>query len=160
MRPADFAGTQPDFDPISFWTGHTQSWGVIENRAGAPTDIVQTDCTGTRTGQDDLSMQQTIRTGDGTTTHRSWHLHRTSPGHFAATATGMVGTAEGEAAGRTFHWQWIWATRPGDALRNVTMSQWMYAMPDGTMMNHTTVTKLGIVVAQVSEQFSRAAPPM
>jgi hypothetical protein len=28
-------------------------------------------------------------------------------------------------------------------------------MPDGTMMNRTVVTKLGVTLAQVSEQFSR-----
>jgi hypothetical protein len=31
----------------------------------------------------------------------------------------------------------------------------MYAMPDGTMMNRTTISKLGVTVAEVSEQFSR-----
>jgi hypothetical protein len=44
---------------------------------------------------------------------------------------------------------------PGDPLKNVTMSQWMYLMPDGTMMNRTVVSKLGITAAEVSEQFSR-----
>jgi hypothetical protein len=54
-----------------------------------------------------------------------------------------------------FHWQWVWAMAPGSAVKQVTMHQWMYFMPGGTMMNRTVVTKFGVVVAEVSEQFSR-----
>jgi hypothetical protein len=36
------------------------------------------------------------------------------------------------------------------------MSQWMYLQPDGkTMVNHSTIRKFGIVVAQVTEQFRK-----
>jgi hypothetical protein len=150
-----FAATKPAFDPLVYWTGHTHSWGVVENRDGAPSEIVQTDCIGESEGTDGLHMRQTLTEGDGTVAHRDWHLRRTAPGHFSATANDMAGTAEGVAAGRVFHWRWVWARKPGNALFNVTMSQWMYAMPDGTMMNRTTVSKLGVIVAEVSEQFSR-----
>jgi hypothetical protein len=160
-KPGDvwhFVGTQPAFDPLVYWTGHTHSWGVVESRDGSPGETVVTDCVGELEGPDGLHMRQTLTEGDGTVTHRDWHLKRVSPGHFSATANDMVGTAEGVAAGRVFHWSWVWATKPGNALFNVTMSQWMYAMPDGTMMNRTTVSKLGVIVAEVSEQFSRVAP--
>jgi len=156
MTVARFAGTAPAFDPLVYWTGHTHSWGVVENRSGAPSEIVQTDCVGEAEGADGLHMRQTLTEGDGTVTHRDWHLRRVSPGHFTATANDMVGTAEGVAAGRVFHWTWVWATRPGNALFNVTMSQWMYAMADGTMMNRTTVSKLGVILAEISEQFRHA----
>jgi hypothetical protein len=154
--PVDaFAGTGPAFDPLIYWTGHTHSWGVVERRDGAPSETVMTDCVGDPEGTDGLHMHQTLTEGDGTVAHRDWHLRRISPGHFSATANDMVGIAEGVAAGRAFHWQWVWATKPGNALFNVTMSQWMYLMPGGTMMNRTTVSKLGVIVAEVSEQFSR-----
>jgi hypothetical protein len=36
------------------------------------------------------------------------------------------------------------------------MSQRMYLQPDGkTMVNHSTIRKFGIVVAQVTEQFRK-----
>jgi len=146
-----FAGTAPAFDPVVFWTGHTHSWGVVENRGGAPTEIVQTDCVGEAEGADGLHMRQTLTEGDGTVAHRDWHLRRMAPGRFEATANDMVGVAHGQAAGRVFHWDWVWNKAGG-----LAMQQWMYLMPDGTMMNRTVVTKLGVTVAQVSEQFSRA----
>ena len=151
-----FAGTTPPFDPVTFWTGHTHSWGVVENRIGGPTETVATDCIGTPEGTDGLHMVQTLTLGDGTTTHRDWHLWRTGPHSFSATANDMVGEAHGTAAGRVFHWRWVLALSPGNPLKNVLMDQWMYLYPGNTMMNRTTITKLGITVAQVSEQFSRA----
>ncbi len=156
MHIRDFSGTSPAFDPLVFWTGHTHSWGVVEDRAGAPTEIVQTDCQGSLDGPNDLHMVQTLTESDGTITHRDWHLRRTGPHQFEATANDMAGTAHGTSAGRAFHWDWVWAAGGTNPLKHVTMYQWMYLMPNGTMLNHTVITKLGITVAQVSEQFSRA----
>jgi hypothetical protein len=150
---AHFAGTTPTFDAVAFWAGHHRSWGVIENRAGGPTDTVITDCVGTPEGQDGLHMVQMLTLGDGTVQHRDWHLHRA--GHdFVATANDMVGEAHGTASGRVFHWNFVLATKPGNALFNVTFDQWMYLLDDGSMMNRTTVRKLGIIIAEVSEVFS------
>lgn len=156
MRVADFAATRPEFDPIAFWTGHTQSWGVVERRDGSPSEIVRTDCLGEPDGPDGLRMHQVLTEGDGTVTHREWRLRRLGPGRYEATANDMVGRAEGQAAGRAFHWRWVWATKPGNPLLNVTMSQWMYAYPDGTMMNRTVISKLGMQFAAVSEVFAPA----
>jgi hypothetical protein len=150
-----FAGTTPAFDPVAFWVGHTHSWGVVENRTGAPTETVATDCIGKPEGADGLHMMQTLTEGDGTITHRDWHLKRVSPAHFVATANDMDGQAAGDSAGRVFHWRWFWARKPGSALQTVAMDQWMYLMPDGTMMNRTTISKFGFVLAEVTEQFSR-----
>jgi hypothetical protein len=150
-----FAGTRPAFDPVTFFTGHVTSWGVIENRAGAPSDIVTTDCVGTAEGPDGLRMAQHVTTSGGTT-ERDWHLRRLAPGRFEATASDMVGTATGEARGRVFHWTWVLATTPGQSWRNVTFEQWMYGMDDGAMVNRTVVTKLGVVLAEVTEQFRHA----
>ena len=151
---ASFANTTPAFDAVAFWTGHHRSFGVIENRGGAPTDTVVTDCVGTPEPDGSLHMVQTLTLGDGTVQHRDWHLRRTAPDAFTATANDMVGEAHGEAAGRVFHWSWVLALSPGNPLKNITMDQWMYLYEGGQMMNHTTIRKLGVMVAQVSEVFS------
>jgi hypothetical protein len=153
MLVDDFKATRPPFDAIAFWTGHHRSWGVIENRAGAPTDTVVTDCVGTPEGPDGLHMVQTLTLGDGTVQHRDWHLRRTGPNSFVATANDMVGEADGQSAGRVFHWSWVLATKPGSSIRNVTMDQWMYLMDGGVMMNRTTIRKLGVILLEVSETF-------
>ncbi len=150
-----FAGSGPSFDPVTFWTGHTHSWGVLENRFGAPTQIVTTDCVGTAEGADGLHMVQHLDVGDGTPQTRDWHMRRLGGGTFAATANDIVGTAQGQADGRAFHWSWVLQTKPGDSLYDVTMDQWMYLMDDVGMVNRTTIRKLGVILAEVTEQFSR-----
>ncbi len=148
-----FAETAPAFDAVTFWTGHHRSWGVLENRSGAPTDTVVTDCVGTPEGDGGLHMIQTLTLGDGTVQHRDWHLRRLGGGRFVATANDMVGEADGAAAGRVFHWSWVLALSPGNPIENVVMDQWMYLEEGGAMLNHTTIRKLGVTVAQVSEAF-------
>jgi hypothetical protein len=152
--PVDhFAGTTPAFDAVAFWTGHHRSWGVLENRGGQPTDTVVTDCLGTIQPDGSLHMVQSLTLGDGTMQHRDWHLWRTGPGAFSATSNDMVGEAHGTASGRVFHWTWVLALSPGNPLTNVTFEQWMYLEEGGAMLNHTTIRKLGVTVAQVSEEF-------
>ena len=150
-----FAGTAPALDPVQFFTGHVRSFGVLEDRSGQPTRIVTTDCVGTPE-TDGIHMVQTLRIGQDPPQTRDWHMRRTGPGRFAATANDVVGTAEGEAAGRAFHWQWTLALSPGNPLKNVTMDQWWYLLDDGSMLNRTTVRKLGFVAAEVTEHFARA----
>jgi hypothetical protein len=153
MPVSAFKGTAPALDPVHFFTGHVRSWGVLEDRSGQPTEIVTTDCVGTPDGPDGLNMTQTLTIGTEAPTQRQWHMRRTGPGRFEATANDMVGTAEGDAAGRAFHWQWTLALSPGNSLKNVTMDQWWYLQPDGSLLNRTTIRKLGFIAAEVTEHF-------
>ena len=139
---------------MTFWAGRTASWGVIENRDGAPTAIVTTTTDATAEGAEGLHMVQHVMTG-GKDTVRDWHLRRLGNGCFQATANDMVGTARGQSSGRTFHWTWTLAAKPGNGLFNVEMEQWMYLADNGTLMNRTIITKLGMRLAEISEQFMR-----
>ncbi len=150
LQPADIPG--PAFDPVRFFTGHVRSWGVMENRSGEPTAIVTTDCTGTASS-DGLTMVQTLQIGTDPQQTRRWTLRSLGAGRFEATANDMVGTAIGTAAGRAFHWEWTLALEPGNALKNVTMAQWWYLQEDGSMLNRTIVSKLGVIAAEVTEVF-------
>jgi hypothetical protein len=151
-----FAGQGPELDPLRFFARHVRSWGVLEDRGGAPTGTVATDCAGQIEPDGSLAMHQHLTYGDGTTERRDWRMRRTGPGTYEATATGMVGTGNGEAAGRVFHLAWTLAARPGNPLANVAMDQWMYLQDDGAVVNRTVVRKLGVVVAEVTEQFAPA----
>lgn len=147
-------GTGPAFDPVAFFDGHTHSRGVIESRSGAPTEWIVTDSHGDREGTGRLRMVQHLSFQDGTTQDRTWMLWRSGTDRFDATANDMVGTAKGEADGDIFHWKWVLARSPNNWLMNVTMGQWMYRMDDGSVTIRTTVSKFGIIVAEVTEQFT------
>jgi hypothetical protein len=146
--------SSPAFDPVAFFDGHTRSWGVVESRSGAPTQRIVTDTYGAQDGTGRLRMAQRLSFQDGTTQERNWVLWRSGQDQFDATANDMVGTAKGQADGSIFHWQWVLARSPGNALMNVTMQQWMYLMQDGSVTIRTTISKLGFIVAEVTEQFT------
>jgi hypothetical protein len=154
-RPDPVIGTGSGFDPITFFSGHIHSWGVVESRSGEPTETVETDCLGHLNGAGHLEMSQHLTFQDGTVQDRVWTMSRAGSGRFQATANDMIGTADGRAEGRMFHWQWVLARSPGNPLMNVTMEQWMYRLPDGTGLIRTTISKLGIILAEVTEQFTR-----
>lgn len=156
MKTSDFAKGRPLFDPAQFFTGHTKSSGLTENRAGAPTGRVTTETFG-KWKEGSLELEQELAFSDGQRQHRSWRIRRVDQHRFEATANDVVGTIRGESYGNAFHWSFTLALSPGNPFGNVRMSQWMYLQPDGrTMINHTTIRKFGVVVAQVSEQFARA----
>jgi hypothetical protein len=153
-RPSSSGDSSQSFDPIAFFDGHTHSWGVIESRAGAPTQQIVTDSHGEADGNGRLRMVQHLSFQDGTTQQRDWSLWRTGSGRFEATANDMVGSAIGSSDGNIFHWQWVLARSPGNSLLDVTMKQWMYRLADGSVMIRTTVSKFGIILAEVTEQFT------
>ena len=148
-----FKDASPGLDPVRFFTGHVRSLGVLEDRSGQPTSIVTTDCTGTAEGPDGLHMVQHLQVGTEPPATRDWHMRRIAPGQYRATANDMVGEANGEASGRAFHWHWTLALSPGNSLENVTMEQWWYLEADGSLINRTTISKLGYIAAEVTEHF-------
>ncbi len=154
LSPAEFAGSSPAFDPMRFFTGHTRSSGVFENRAGEPTKRVRTETRG-RMALGELRMEQDLFTDGEPRQHRSWRMRRLDAHHFEGTANDIIGKVRGEARGNYFRWTFTLALKPGNPLFNVRMTQHMYLQPDGTMLNRSTIRKFGIVVAQVSEQFRR-----
>jgi hypothetical protein len=163
--PAPFASAKgAPFDPLAFFTGHVRSWGVIEDRDGAPTGVIRTDCRGTRAANGSLTLVQHLTEPGaqpgakpgGKTRERDWTLLQTGPNTYEATANDMVGSAHGVVSGPSFHWIWVWARSPHNPLMNLTMDQWMYRLPDGSVMIRTTISKLGVIMAEVSEQFVHA----
>ncbi|HEY0425725.1 MAG TPA: DUF3833 family protein [Rhodopila sp.] len=156
-KPLDtvLGGSGPTLDPVAFFSGHTHSGGVIESRSGAPTEWIVTDSLGAQDATGRLRMVQHLAFQDGTTQERTWTMWRSGPHLFMATANDMVGSATGQSNGRIFHWQWVLARAPGNALSNVTMEQWMYQMDDDSLLIRTSVSKFGFILAEVTEQFKR-----
>jgi hypothetical protein len=155
MKVSDFQGGKPEFQPTKFFTGQTSSFGVMENRGGMPRQTVRTETRGRWEG-DTLRLEQDLTVGNSKPQHRSWRIRKLDAHRYEATANDVVGSVQGEAYGNVFHWSFTLALSPGNPLANVRMSQWMYLEPDGkTMVNHSTIRKFGIVVAQVTEQFRK-----
>lgn len=155
IQTSSFKEGKPVFDPGEYFRGRTHSWGIIESRSGNPREIITTRTQGRWIG-DVFHFEQDIVFEKGKQQHRSWLIHRIDAHHYSATGTGIVGTARGEAYGNAFHLEFTLALASGNPLLRVHMSQWMYLQRDGrTMINCDTLTKAGVVVARITEQFTK-----
>jgi hypothetical protein len=150
-----FNAGRPIFVPEKFFAGHTHSWGIFETRSGEPTQIIHTQTQGQFDGKL-LHFEQDLEFEKGKKSHRSWLVQRIDAHHYTATGTGIVGVAHAEAYGNAFHLDFTIDASPGDPLAHLHMSQWMYLQPDGiTMVNRDTLSKAGIVLAYITEQFHK-----
>ncbi len=150
-----FERGRPFFDPMKFFAGRTHSWGIFETPSGQPKSILKTNTDG-RTTTDGLHFEQDLIFDDVKKSHRSWLIHRVDAHHYTATGTGIVGIARGTAYGNVFHMEFTLDALPGNPLGHLHMSQWMYLQPDGvTMINRGTLTKAGVIVTQITEQFRK-----
>ena len=152
---ASFASGRPLFDPTQYFAGRTHSWGLLESRGGAPKELFTTRTQGRWEGGEFL-YEQDIVFEKGRREHRSWRLQRVDAHHYTAIGSDIVGVARAEAYGNVLHLVFTLDASPGDPLLHVHMSQWMFLQPDGrTMINCDTLTKLGITVAHLTEQFQK-----
>jgi hypothetical protein len=159
LAPKDFDGTAPRFEPDRFFEGRTRSWGVFEDRSGNPTSRFTSEAVGRRDG-DTLLLTQDFAFDDGRTQRREWRLRRLDGHRYEGTANDVVGVAVGEAYGNAFRWSYTLALEPGNPIENVELDQWMYLQDDGTtMLNRATISKFGVILAEVSEHFRRAGGP-
>ena len=150
-----FKDGKPSFKPEEYFAGHTHSWGIFESRSGEPTKLLYTRTTGKRDG-DILHFEQELVFPTGRKSHRSWLILRLDDHHYSATGTGIVGTAHGVTSGNAFHLDFTLDALPGNPLGHVHMSQWMYLQTDGvTMVNRDTITKAGVIITEITEQFRK-----
>ena len=165
MRPEQFAAATPRFnqqrfDPMRYFEGLTQSWGVIESRSGEPRSTFRAKMLGVRDGvgdrPDGLTITQDFTFDNGRKQQRVWHIKRIDEHRFDATGSDVIGVATGYAWGNTFRWEYTLQLKAGNPLTRVRMKHWMYLTDDGdTMINRVIISKLGIVVAETTEYFRR-----
>ena len=74
----------------------------MENRAGAPKQVVKTLTVGHWEGNT-LRLEQDLTLGESKPQHRSWRIRKLDVHRYEATANDIVGTVQGEAYGNVFH---------------------------------------------------------
>ncbi len=154
LKPTAFSNTAVKTDPVKFFVGHTQSYGVTEARNGKPASQITTQTEGiVKDGI--VYIEQDLYPGNGKKNHRSWQLKQVDEHHLESTANDIEGTARGELNGNYFTWTFRLKVNRG-LIKHVKMSQQMYLMPDGqTMIIRSVIRKFGIIVQEITEQFRK-----
>lgn len=155
--PASYAATEPGFDIRQVLNGAILSEGVIFGPTGAMTSRFVAQMQGTWQG-DSGTLAENFTYANGTSQQRLWTLTMGQNGAFTATAPDIIGTAQGQQSGATVRMTYR-IELPADAGGHVLdVTDWLYLMPNGVIMNKSEMRKFGVKVAELVATMRPAAP--
>lgn len=148
QKPADLAGRGPAFDLRTHLSGPILCEGVIYGPTGRVTSRFVADMFGEWDGNTG-TLKETFRYDSGAVQDRCWTLRLGNDGTIVATAPDVVGQGSGVAEGPAvqMHYSIKLDEEAGGHVLKVT--DWMYLMDNGTIMNRSQFTKFGITVAEL-----------
>lgn len=136
------------FDLLSYFEGKTHATGVFEGRSGLLKRRFSVDMTGRRDGQTLVLGEQFIFE-DGERQQRTWILVRGEGQSFTGTCEDAVSEAHGHFdEGRAYLTSSL-RLKVGSRLIAMSFDDVFYDAGNGTVLNRSTVSKLGIRLGQV-----------
>jgi hypothetical protein len=155
MKPTDFADSRQKLVLEDYFAGHTQAWGLFQDRFGKVrrqfTVVIDGDWNGER-----LVLDEHFLYSDGETDRRIWTITKGADGLYAGTAADVVGTARGQSAGNALNWGYVMDLKVGTSTLRVSFDDWMFLQPGNVIINRATVTKWGVEVGEVTLFFRKA----
>jgi hypothetical protein len=135
-------------DPVAFFEGRTRGIGTLRVLLNQP-QAVRVESFGTVASDGTLVLRQTIDVAGDKPRQRVWRLRRTGP----ASYTGTLSDARGPVA--------VTAERGAIRIRyrttdGLSVQQWLVPAANGRAIdNRMTFSKLGIVVARLTERIEK-----
>jgi hypothetical protein len=152
--PADYTGTIPVLDLRTHLSGRIKCHGVIYGPLGRVASRFDGDFTGRWAG-DTGTLAERFTYDSGTTQDREWRLVLGSGGTLTADADDLVGTGHGQLAGAALMLRYR-IRLPAEAGGYVlSVTDWMYLAPGGTIVNRSQFRKYGIKVAELVATMKR-----
>lgn len=146
QSPTDYAGTEPLFDMTRHLSGPMISEGVIFGPTGRVAGRFVARMQGSfADGRGTLT--ESFRFASGKRQERKWDLTIGQNGAFTATADDIIGTARGQHSGATLRMTYRLRLEPDSGGHVLTVTDWLYLMEDGTIMNKSEMRKFGLKVA-------------
>ncbi|MDR3520092.1 MAG: DUF3833 family protein [Acidocella sp.] len=155
MQPQDFSGGSPTMALNDYFPGHSTAYGIFIDRFGNVRNQFTVDCHGSWDGTTMILQEHFTYVGgaNGQPTSRTWHFHKTGPNSWEGTAGDVIGVATGKQDGNAFHMTYVTELHTGSSTHQVSVSDWMFRESPGVVINHTTISKLGITLGDVQIAF-------
>lgn len=147
QRPSDYAGG-PAFDLRQHLSGPMVCEGVIFGPTGRVTSRFVADMHGSWTGPTG-TLSEVFRYDSGTIQHRAWTLAVAPDGTITATAPDVVGQGTGRVEGSGVLLRYRIRLTPEAGGHVLDVTDWMYLMENGSIMNRSQFRKFGIKVAEL-----------
>jgi hypothetical protein len=146
--PADYVGKGPDFDLRRHLAGPLSCEGVIFGPTGRVASRFVADMQGTWTGATG-TLSEVFRYDSGTVQHRAWTLAIGDEGRITATAPDVEGVAQGRVMGPSVMLRYRIRLTPEAGGHVLDVTDWMYLVENGTIINRSQFRKFGIKVAEL-----------
>lgn len=149
-----YAQERPSLDLAAFFSRPVQAWGLYQNRSGEVLKRFHVQIESHREGQR-LILDERFVYSDGTRQQRVWTLEPDGPMRWRGRASDVIGEARGEVAGNALRWRYRLDLPVDGKHWEVDFDDWMYLMDDDTLINRSSMSKLGVELGQVSLFFRR-----
>lgn len=153
-KVTDYQREQPKFDLVSYFSGRTEAWGMVQKRGGAVTKRFHVVVQGRMEGGK-LIMDEDFTYSDGSKQQRTWTIEPLPDDHWRGTAGDVVGEALGQTSGNALHWRYVLQVPVDDKVYDLHMDDWMYLVDEHTLINRTTMSKFGVDVGEVTIFFRK-----
>ncbi|MCW1955027.1 DUF3833 domain-containing protein [uncultured Lentibacter sp.] len=148
QKVADYAANGPAFDIRVALSGALVSEGLIYGPTGRVTSRFLAEFTGVWDG-DSGTLAEEFTYDTGNSQSRKWTLTMGENGHFTATASDVIGEAKGQQMGNAVRMTYK-IRLPVEAGSHVLdVTDWLYLMENGTILNRSQMRKFGIKVAEL-----------
>ena len=156
QAPSDYAGKGPAFDLRRHLNGPLTCEGVIFGPTGRVTSRFVADMTGTWDGTTG-TLAEVFRYDSGTVQHRAWTLALGPEGQITATAADVEGQGHGRVEGPGVLLRYRIRLTPEAGGHVLDVTDWMYLLDNGSIMNRSQFRKFGIKVAELVATIRPAA---
>ncbi len=157
-RVQDYANETPRLVLEQYLNGELEAHGIFQDRSGLVVKRFKVLMKASWKGDTGI-LDETFEYSDGTNSKRVWTLKKIGEGKFIGSASDVVGSANGEAAGNAFHWTYTLDLPVGDRSYHVKFDDWMYLMNDQVMLNKSKMSKFGIYLGEVTLVFLKRGNP-
>ncbi len=152
---SDYKNTSPRFDIKTYFTGDFVAWGMVQDYTNQVTRRFCVELNGAWQNNQG-KLQEVFYFHDGETSYRTWLLTKLPNDEYIGTAEDVVGVAKGKQTGHAFRWQYqLLVSIEGDTY-SFDMDDWMYQLDNDRVINKTTMSKLGVDVAEITLFFDKS----
>ncbi|PQO23821.1 DUF3833 domain-containing protein [Rhodobacteraceae bacterium WD3A24] len=148
QRPADYAGTAPQFDVHRHLAGPMLCEGVIYGPGGRVVSRFVADMEGRWDGSTGV-LTEAFRYDSGTAQDRTWRLHVGNDGSIRAEADDIIGTGLGQQIGAAMRLKYRLKLPESAGGWVLDVTDWMYLVDNGTVINRSQFRKFGFKVAEL-----------
>lgn len=148
QRPADFAGKGPKFDLRTHLNGPILCEGVLYGPFGRITSRFVARMEGEWVGNSGV-LREHFTYDSGAVQNREWRLTLGFDGAVIAEADDLDGPGAGRIAGPAVQMKYRLRLPRASGGHVVAVTDWMYLMENGTIINRSQFTKFGIRVAEL-----------